>query len=122
MFQSAHISRTSDNSLRHRVAEYLAALEAHNNLQHSKKYMNDPQWSDTLGHEEDIMQAEQILNSSLLHSTSRISKQDVETAIQQGLLSQSQAQEFSKTKLQMEFELQSSKSKNTQSNSSGQTL
>ncbi len=98
MSDTAHISRNGDGSLRHRVDEYLATVDAYNNVQHSKKYMNDPEWSETLGHMEDIEQAENILEQSLSHFTDLIDQQDLKLALSQGFMTEEQARNFQKPK------------------------
>ena len=117
MSETVHISRNGDGSLRHRVDEYLATLEAYNNVQYSKKFMNDPEWSDTLGHKEDIERAEKVLEQSLSHFTSLIDAQDLKLALTRGFLTEDQAKEFSQAKVQMEFGQLSTKSSQAQTDS-----
>ena len=60
----------------------MLAQEAYENVWASKQFIDDPDWSDTLGHKEDIVEAEKILNRSLTLAASAIDQRDVKQALE----------------------------------------
>lgn len=100
MTQTAHTVRNGDGSLNHRVSEYLETLSAYKNVQFSMKHAKDPEWEDTLGHQEDIEQAEQILEHSLSRVVRMINQSEIKEALSLGLMSEAQAWELSSAKEQ----------------------
>lgn len=104
MSDTAHTFQFNDGSLRSRMNEFLVALEAYNSVLMSKKFSDDPEWSDRLGDEKDIEEAEHILHRSLIRSISSVEAHELKLAIEEGLLTEEQAKEFSQKKLTHEFE------------------
>ncbi len=104
MSETPHTFHVGDGSLRHRIDDYLKALEAYGNVQTSMQFTHDTQWSDTLGHKEDIVEAEKILKQSLTRVTGAIDLKELKEALEKGLINEEQAQKFSQVKQAQDFE------------------
>ena len=122
MSETPHTFHVGDGSLRHRIDEYLAALEAYGNVLTSQQFADDPEWSDTLGHKEDIAEAEKVLKHSLARVTKTIDVEELREALSQGLINEEQAQKFSQLKQTQEFELFQKNKRHSQSSGQGQKL
>lgn len=115
MQQSAHIKSTHDGSLEERVNEYHSAQEAFNAAllsQHAKK---DPDWSDTIGEQEDIDIAEEILKTSLSLAAGAIGLGEIADIIELGLMTEDEAHRLSKEKQKQDFEEKLRKQRQSQS-------
>ena len=116
MLDTAHISTKHDGSLSGRIDEYLSAYQAYQNVQSSLKHADDDNWSDTLGERADIEQAKDIIKRGLSKATSAIESSELSVAVESGLMSQEQCDEFTKVKQRQEFEQRLKKSHQAQSN------
>ena len=103
MSDSAHIRQFGDGSLEHRVREYHAAREGYNNVKVSQRLVNDPKWADTVGEQEDIDIAEEIMKTSLSLATGAIGLGEVADIVEFGLMTETEAQKFSEDKQKQEF-------------------
>ena len=100
MTQTAYTFRNGDGSLKHRVNEYLETLSAFQNVQFGMKHAKDPEWEDTLGHQEDIEQAEKILKNSMSRVVGMIEPDEIKEALSLGIMSEAKAWELSSAKEQ----------------------
>ena len=103
MSKTAHIYRHGDGSLEHRVREYYAAREGYDNVKLSRQLVDDPKWADTLGEAEDIDVAEEIIKTSLSLATGAIGLGEVADIVEFGLMTETEAQQFSEEKQKQEF-------------------
>ena len=104
MTQTAYTVRNGDGSLKHRVDEYLETLSAYQNVQFGMKHAKDPEWEDTLGHKQDIEQAEKILKNSMSRVVGMIDQSEIKQALSLGLMNEAQAWELSSAKEQVKAE------------------
>jgi hypothetical protein len=103
MTDTAHIFTPQDDSLEARIDAYKSVYEAWFNAEASLKFLDDEEWSDTLGDREEVEQAHKISVRSLEMATSAIKKSEISQARKQGLLSDDVAQELTHTKRQQEM-------------------
>jgi hypothetical protein len=103
MSGTAHIRQFGDDSLEHRVQEYHLAREGYENVLRSKQLANDPEWSDTLGEQEDIDIAEEIMKTSLSLATGAIGLGEIADIIELGLMTEEETQRLSEEKQKQEF-------------------
>ncbi len=122
MNETAHTFRKGDNSLRDRVGEYLKTLKNLDNARVATFWANDKEWGETLGDEKDILEAKKILKRSLVRATSRIERKELKEAIEQDLMSEEQAQEFSQLKEKQKLEKNLKLKRKSQSPKRGRKL
>lgn len=122
MQQSAHIKSTHDGSLEERVNEYCSAQEAFNAALLSQHAKNDPEWSDTIGEQEDIDIAEEILKTSLSLAAGAIGLGEIADIIELGLMTEDEAHRLSKEKQKHDFEEKLRKQRQSQSDEDQQQI
>lgn len=122
MQQSAHIKSTHDGSLEERVNEYHSAQEAFNAALLSQQAKNDPEWSDTIGDQEDINIAEEILKTSLSLAAGAIGFGEIADIIELGLMTEDEARRLSKEKQKQDFEEKLRKQRQSQSDEDQQQI
>ena len=103
MSNAAHIRQFGDGSLEHRVQEYHNARNGYDNVKLSRQLADDPKWSDTLGEQEDIDIAEEIMKTSLSMATGAIGVGEIADIIELGLMTEEEAQRLSEEKQKQEF-------------------
>lgn len=116
MAEFPNISRPGDGSLRHRIDEYMAALDAFGKLEQSVRTTERSGNSEWIGDATDLAEAEKLLKSSLAHAAAAIDAKELRHAVEQGLLSDDQAKSFAALKTEQEF--QSASHSNRQNSSS----
>ena len=99
MHPAAHISRTHDGSLKHRISEYFSALSAYDHIQASKDYIQSPDLENTMGHKDDIQIAEKILTQSVTQLSQSLSNNDLELALTHKLINSQDLKRLSQIKV-----------------------
>jgi hypothetical protein len=84
---AAHLSKSNENSLEARVNNFRVAFAAYRDIQSSQSVHQQADMQDTLGTSDELTQANAIIKNSLEMSVKNFSKNDLQKAQQQGLLS-----------------------------------
>ncbi|MGB0206146.1 MAG: hypothetical protein ACPF9K_14045 [Neptuniibacter sp.] len=87
MAQAAHLSRKESDTLEERINNFRSAYTAYCDIQASQSLHNQPEFKDTLGTEEELVQAHEIIKTSLDMAVRDLSKSDLERAMFLGLIS-----------------------------------
>ncbi len=98
MADTDHIFTPQDDSLAERIRAYRSVAEAYRNAEASLKHMNNDEWSDQLGEKQEIKQAHEICQRSFQIATQSISQDELQQAIEHGLLSDEEVRELIQSK------------------------
>ena len=84
---SAHISRSSQNTLEARVNNFRSAYDAYKDVQTSQSLQQKYQMQNTLGTKEELEEANTIIKNSLKMAARDFSKSELSKAQELGLIS-----------------------------------
>ncbi|MCU7881242.1 MAG: hypothetical protein KZQ66_10110 [Candidatus Thiodiazotropha sp. (ex Lucinoma aequizonata)] len=104
MAYNEHIYTPEDDSLEARISAYKTVREAWLNAEASLKFLNDDEWSDSLGEREEVAQACDISIRSLHMATEAITQDELHKAQEHGLLNSDEVREFIQDKRQQEMQ------------------
>ena len=104
MAYNEHIYRPDGDSLEARISAYKTAREAWLNAEASLKFLNDDEWSDSLGEREEVAQACEISIRSLYMAAEAITQDELYQAQEQGLLNSDEVRELIQDKRQQEMQ------------------
>lgn len=82
-----HIFIPKDDSLFERIRAYRSTREAWLNADASLKHLDDPEWSDSLGEQNEVVEAHKICKRSFDTASRAISPDELKEAQSLGLLS-----------------------------------
>jgi len=102
MPDTAHIYNPIDDSLIERVSEYQRIHGHYQSIKSSQDMIDDKEWSDRLGEEQEIDQADQIITSSLNKATRAIKQSEITKVADAGLLKNDELKDLVKLKRQQE--------------------
>ena len=104
MAYSEHIYTPENDSLEARISAYKTVREIWLNAEASLKFLNDDEWSDSLGDRDQVEQACYISIRSLSMATKAITQDELHQAQEQGLLNSDEVREFIQDKRQQEMQ------------------
>lgn len=116
MVDNSHIFTPKDNSLTELVSAYQTVFKSYLNAEASIKFLDDDEWSDSLGERQEVEQAYKISIDSLKMATEKINVNEMKKAKEQGLIDQNDLFEFVQNKRQQE--MKSSREKSQESTNS----
>ena len=102
MTETAHIFNPKDDSLEARAEAYRQVYQAWLNAESSLKFLEDDEWSDTLGDKEEVERALNISIHSLQIASDSFTKEEIAEARKANLLEDHEVLELIQSKRQQE--------------------
>lgn len=104
MSTQSHIFNPQNHSFDERIRSYKSVLDAYRNLEASRAYQDDPEWADRLGTEEEMTNAEMVIENSLKVAMDFVMPSEIVEAIGKGLLTSEDAQLIVQIERQQEMQ------------------
>ncbi|MEM8594378.1 MAG: hypothetical protein AAGF06_06130 [Pseudomonadota bacterium] len=87
MTDTAHIFTPTDDSLKAKVTAWHNVARSYDNLTKSQALKNDTTWSDRLGTEQELADAQHIIQRSMTQAAASFTQEELQDAQAQGALS-----------------------------------
>lgn len=122
MTQTAHIFNPQNDSLAEKVKAYQSVVDLLHSVEHSSEVLRTAKKNDTdhIGTEEEVQYAYKIACTSLAKALKEISESEIQTALEQELMTNEQAAEFMQFSRQQDMSSFRSTKRSIHSNSQSQ--
>lgn len=90
----AHIASPKDDTIESRVRYYQSVADAHARVEESLGMLHQKGWADSLGEKDEVEAAAKITANSLRIAVKNLSINDIDEAINLGLLDKNDARQF----------------------------
>ena len=104
MMKTASIFNPRNDSLEERVRCYKSCLKALRNTKASLEYLNDKEWSKTLGSKQEIEYAHTIAQNSVNLAHQKVTQKELIKANEKGLINDNDFRKITSQKRQYEFQ------------------
>lgn len=113
MLKNAHIFNPLNDSLAEKVRAYRGVHDAWRHIEASMEFVKDEEWSNSLGEAQELEQAHEIILRSLNMATEAFEVEEIDQAVDQGLMSKDEATKFIQEKFDRRASLKNYKRLNT---------
>ena len=122
MTQAAHIFNPQNDSLTEKVKAYQNVVNLLHSVEHSSEVLRTAKKNDTnhIGTKEEVQEAYDVARNSLSIALNKISEQEMQQALEKGLITKAQATEFIQFSRQHDMTHFRSTKRSTHSNSQSQ--
>jgi len=94
MSQAAHTSTVQGSTLEERIQNYKTARQNYDNIKTSEQLINNNEWQNRLGTEEELQFANQVAEKTLQISAKALSQKDINQAKDLNLLSEQEQKQI----------------------------